>query len=252
MNRIAAPSGLKQRLLLWWKCATAAELKQLLGQLVGNKQNKQVFRGVRTSGRSARVREAVLSAVLHELNVNGYAGLSVEAVASRAGVNKTTVYRRWPTLDDLLVDALTTWSHDAIPAYPLMKRSNSLTADSPGTDSIETDLLTLGRTIADQLNDGLGRQIAAAVLTAGLRSPHLRDATRRYFDHQAARATPLVTRAIDRGELPANTDTNALLTTFRAPLFYRMVTTGDPIDDALIAQTTRITLAAARAGWLSM
>jgi AcrR family transcriptional regulator len=200
--------------------------------------NRQVVQGVRTGGRSARVREAVLTAVLHELNVNGYAALSVETVASRAGVNKTTIYRRWPTLDDLLVDALTTWSQDAI----------------PGTDtgSIETDLLTLGRELADQLNGGIGRQIVAVVLTAGLRSPQLREATRRYFDQQAVRATPLVTQAIDRGELPANTDTNALLTTFRAPLFYRMVTTGDPIDEDLIAQTTRVTLAAAHAGLLSM
>jgi AcrR family transcriptional regulator len=200
--------------------------------------NRQVVQGVRTGGRSARVREAVLSAVLHELNVNGYAALSVEAVASRAGVNKTTIYRRWPTLDDLLVDALMTWSEDAIPG--------------PDTGSIETDLLTLGRTLADQLNGGIGRQIVAVVLTAGLRSAQLREATRRYFDQQAVRATPLVAHAIARGELPANTDANALLTTFRAPLFYRMVTTGDPIDEGSIAQTTRVTLAAARAGLLSM
>ena len=200
--------------------------------------NRQVVQGVRTGGRSARVREAVLSAVLDELNVNGYAGLSVEAVAARAGVNKTTIYRRWPTLDDLLVDALMTWSEDAIPG--------------PDTGSVETDLLALGRTLADQLNGGVGRQIAAVVLTAGLRSPQLREATRRYFDQQAARAAPSVAQAIDRGELPANTDANALLTTFRAPLFYRMVTTGDAIDDDLIAQSTRVTLAAARAGLLEM
>jgi hypothetical protein len=90
------------------------------------------------------------------------------------------------------------------------------------------------------------------VLTAGLRSPQLREATRRYFDEQAVRATPLIRKAIDRGELPANTDANALLTTFRAPLFYRMVTTGEPIDEDSVAQTTRVTLAAARAGLLSM
>jgi AcrR family transcriptional regulator len=199
--------------------------------------NRQVVRGVRTGGRSARVREAVLDAALHELIANGYTALSVEAVASRAGVNKTTVYRRWPTLDDLLVDALTAWSQDAIPG--------------PDTGSIETDLIALGRELADQLNGGVGRQIAAIVLTAGLRSAQLREATRRFFDQQAVRASPLVTRAIDRGELPANTDTNALLTTFRAPLFYRMVTTGDPIDEGLIAQTASVTLAAARAGLLS-
>lgn len=201
-------------------------------------RSRQVVQGVRTGGRSARVREAILAAVLDELSVNGYATLSVEAIASRAGVNKTTVYRRWPTLDELLVDALTTWSHDAIPA--------------PDTGGIESDLLALGAILADQLNSGIGHQIVAVVLTAGLRSVPLREATRRYFDHQAERAVPIITRAIDRGELPPSTDTNAVLTTFRAPLFYRMVTTGDPIDEALIAQTTRVTLSAARAGALSL
>jgi AcrR family transcriptional regulator len=200
--------------------------------------NRQVTQGVRTGGRSARVRESILAAVFRELIESGYAALSVEAVASRAGVNKTTIYRRWPTLDDLLVDALTTWSLEAIP--PVMD-----------TGRIDTDLLALGRELADLLNSGVGRQVAAFVLTAGLRSDHLREATRRYFDHQALRAIPTVDQAIDRGELPANTDADALLTTFRAPLFYRLVTTGDPIDEELIAQAARVTLNAARAGLLS-
>jgi AcrR family transcriptional regulator len=198
--------------------------------------NRQVVSGVRTGGRSARVREAILAATLDELVTNGYVGLSVDAVAARAGVNKTTVYRRWPTLDDLLMDALTEWSLD----IPI-----------PGTGSIETDLLALGAELADLLNGGVGRQIAAVVLTAGLRSAPLGEATRRYFDQQAVRAIPTVNQAIARGELPPDTDPNAFLTTFRAPLFYRMVTTGDPIDDALVAHSARVTMVAARAGLLS-
>jgi AcrR family transcriptional regulator len=199
--------------------------------------NRQVVQGVRTGGRSARVRDAILTAALGELIDNGYAALSVEGIASRAGVNKTTIYRRWPTLDDLLVDALMEWSHDALPAQE--------------TGSIETDLLALGRQLADVLNGGVGRQVVTLVLTAGLRSAQLRETTRRYFDHQAERAIPLVAQAIDRGELPADCDANALLTTFRAPLFYRMVTTGDPIDEDLITHSVHVTLAAARAGLLS-
>ena len=199
--------------------------------------NRQVVQGVRTGGRSARVREAILDAALSQLIDGGYAALSVEAVAARAGVNKTTIYRRWPTLDDLLVDALMEWSHDALPAMD--------------TGSVETDLLALGGQLADVLNAGVGRQVVALVLTAGLRSAQLRETTRRYFDHQALRAIPIVNQAIDRGELPADTDANALLTTFRAPLFYRLVTTGDPIDEELITQAARVTLTAARAGLLS-
>lgn len=192
---------------------------------------------MRAGGRSARVRQAVLDATLEQLLDGGYAALSVEAIASRAGVNKTTVYRRWPTLDDLVVDALTTWSLDALPA--------------PDTGNIETDLLALGNELAAVLNGGVGRQVVALVLTSGLRSPRLTEATRRYFDYQAERAVPLVAQAISRGELPVTCDANALLTTFRAPLFYRMVTTGEPIDEALITRAVGVALNAARAGLLS-
>lgn len=199
--------------------------------------NRQVVQGVRTGGRSARVREAILAAAFAELIDGGYAALSVEAVAARAGVNKTTIYRRWPTLDDLLVDALKEWSLEALPA-----------AD---TGSIDTDLLAIGKEIAAVVNGGAGREVIAMVLTAGLRSSELAQTTRRYFDYQAQRAAPAVARAIDRGELPVNTDPNALLTTFRAPLFYRMVTTGEPIDDDLINHSAAVALVAARSGLLS-
>src|SRR5260221_147731 len=60
----------------------------------------------RTGGRSARVVSEVLSATLEVFAEQGYAGLSIEAVALRAGVNKTTVYRRWPTKVELVGDAL--------------------------------------------------------------------------------------------------------------------------------------------------
>lgn len=200
-------------------------------------ENRQTTKGVRTGGRSARVRQAILDAAFAELTSAGYAALSVEAVAARAGVNKTTIYRRWATLDDLLVDALTTWSAEALPV--------------PDTGDVETDLEALGQELADVLNDGVGRQVVAMILTAGLRSAELSEATRRYFDHQTLRAMPTLKRSIERGQLPADCDAAALLATFRAPLFYRMVTTGDPIDDELITSATSIALTAARAGLLS-
>ncbi|GAA4655415.1 TetR/AcrR family transcriptional regulator [Arthrobacter cryoconiti] len=198
--------------------------------------NGQVVQGLRTGGRSARIRESVLSAAFIELAESGYADLSVEAVASRAGVNKTTIYRRWQTLEDLLVDALTV---------------GALEIPIPDTGSVEGDLLAVGHELAKLLNDGVGRQIATFVFTAGLRSSELREATRGYFEDQAVRAIPIIVRAIDRGELPTDCDASALLTTFRAPLFYQLVTTGDPIDVELIAQATRVALTAARAGLLA-
>ena len=60
----------------------------------------------RPGGRSARVVKDVLAAALTAFAESGYAGLSVEDVAARAGVNKTTVYRRWPRKLDLVSDAI--------------------------------------------------------------------------------------------------------------------------------------------------
>src|SRR5690349_18554003 len=62
--------------------------------------------GRRPGGRTARVREAVLDATLAELAGRGYAGLTVEGVAARSGVHKTTVYRRWGGVEGLIADAL--------------------------------------------------------------------------------------------------------------------------------------------------
>ena len=192
---------------------------------------------MRTGGRSARVREAILAATFDELVETGYAALSMEAVASRAGVHKTTVYRRWPTVDDLLLDALTTWSQEALPV--------------PDTGSIDTDLLALGRELADALNDGVGRQIAAFVLTSGLQSPRLSEATRRYFDHQALRAVPTVRQAVARGELPETATPTRFSPRSGRRLFYRMVTTATPSTRPSSPTPSRVALNAARAGLLS-
>ncbi len=62
----------------------------------------------RVGGRSARVVSTVLRTTLEVLGERGYAGLRIEDVAAQAGVNKTTIYRRWPTRADLVIAALTT------------------------------------------------------------------------------------------------------------------------------------------------
>ena len=79
----------------------------------------------RPGGRSARIREAVLNAAFAELGEKGYDGFSMEAVARRSGVHKTTVYRRWPTRDALVVDALDSRAHRHSP----ISRTGSLRAD---------------------------------------------------------------------------------------------------------------------------
>jgi len=64
--------------------------------------------GIRKPGRprSAQAHKAIIDATMELLAEEGFQGLSIEAVAARAGVGKTTIYRRWPSKDELVMDAL--------------------------------------------------------------------------------------------------------------------------------------------------
>jgi AcrR family transcriptional regulator len=87
----------------------------------------------RPGGRTARVRAAVLDATVAELVERGYAALSVEGVVARAGVNKTTVYRRWGSKDSLIVDAVETFA--------------VAQADVPDSGDVDEDLQLWARSI---------------------------------------------------------------------------------------------------------
>src|SRR6266496_6224804 len=83
------------------------------------------------AGRGPKVRAAVLAATLAELAGTGYAALTVENVARRAGVHKTTIYRRWKDRESLVTDAMTELAATQVPF--------------PDTGDIDTDLRRLAR-----------------------------------------------------------------------------------------------------------
>jgi AcrR family transcriptional regulator len=199
--------------------------------------NAQAVRGIRTGGRSARVRAAILAATLDELIDTGYAALTIDNIAMRAGVNRTTIYRRWNNREELVIDALADWVGRDIPI--------------PDTGSVEGDLRALAVAVSDLLNSPLGRAVLGTVVATRNRIPELVDATIRFFDERHHRAAPIVERAIARGELPRDTDTIELFTALRAPLYYRVVTTGEQLDDTVVERAVDVVLSAARAGALS-
>jgi AcrR family transcriptional regulator len=118
------------------------------------------------------------SAVLTEVRETGIGGLTVEGVARRAAVAKTSIYRHWRTAEDLLLDALSE-------AYPLE-------VPSPGAGNLRADLL---RSL-DQLNAllaGPTAPVVAAILGERHRRPDLVDALyRRVFDAHGGRFTRIV------------------------------------------------------------
>jgi AcrR family transcriptional regulator len=160
----------------------------------------------------------------------------VDNVARRAGVHKTTIYRRWKDRESLVADAMTDLAATKVPF--------------PDTGDIDTDLRRLARSFVAFLNSPTGQAIAAATLSDASRIPEIADAKRRFFEDRFQRAHPVVSGAIARGELPADTDPAELVRTLVAPIYLRLLVTAEPIDTTTADNAAKVALAAARAGAL--
>ncbi|MDX2389504.1 TetR/AcrR family transcriptional regulator [Streptomyces sp. DK15] len=187
----------------------------------------------RTGGRSARVRAQVLEAVGALLLEAGYDGLTVDAVAERAGVHRTTVYRRWGDVGRLLADVLDAASDD--------------TWCPPDTGSLENDLTALNQEVYEALAGG-GPNVTTALIAAGFRSAEAAAALSRFWEDRYARCAVVVTRAADRGELPGPADSRALLVAATAPLYHELLLLRTAPDPTLPRRAAAASAAAARAG----
>jgi AcrR family transcriptional regulator len=188
---------------------------------------------VRPGGRSARVRAATFHAARLELVERGYAATSVEDIAARAGVHKTTIYRRWETKDRLLADAVRDLVDTAIPV--------------PDTGWVETDLRCFARSLVDMLTSDHGGIAAAVLFSDAARVPEIATIRRNLIAERHRLAAPIVTRAIERGELPAGTASRELIGLVAAQIYYRLLVTGEPVDHAVADRAATVALAAARA-----
>ncbi|MGM1065279.1 TetR/AcrR family transcriptional regulator [Saccharothrix sp. Mg75] len=188
----------------------------------------------RPGGRSARVREAVLDAVHAELAERGYPGMTVENVADRAGVHKTTVYRRWGAVDALVADAL--------------DRGREVDWPVPDTGAVEDDLIALATEVVDAFTDPVTRAVPIGLVAAALHSDRAAEAKRAHYAARHEAAAVIAVRAVGRGELPAGVDARELVRQTCAPLFYRIFVSGEPVDRAAAERAARAALAAARAG----
>lgn len=186
----------------------------------------------RPGGRSARVRRQVLDAVLAELAEHGYDGLTVEAVAARAGVHRVTVHRRWGDIGGLLADVLDAAGDDDW--------------QPPDTGSLEADLTALNQEIHDAM--AAEPSIMAALIAASFRSEKAELAQRRLWEDRYRRCETIVSRAVDRGELPSRTDPRRLLIAATAPLYHQLVLLHTPPDPDLPGQAARTAVLAASAG----
>jgi AcrR family transcriptional regulator len=185
-------------------------------------------------GRSEKVVRGVLDAAIVVLARSGYAGFRMDAVASRAGVNKTTIYRRWPNRAALVI-ALVDRLRAPLRESPL-----------PDTGQLESDLVeaftrrfTFGRKVE-------GR--AWARLLDERYSPEVEAIIKDAVDERRVEWRSMVARAIDRRELPAGTDAQLLFDLVRAIVDSR--SSSRRLDTLWLTVAVRTVLAGARAGTL--
>ena len=192
-------------------------------------------RGV-LGGRSERVVRQVLEAAVAELAASGYGAFRMDHVSADAGVNKTTIYRRWPGRA-LLVAAAVDWMRRLVHDVPL-----------PDTGSLERDLAQAFRRRLSFTRRVEGR--AWARLLAEKHDPEVGAIIGGAVRERSGAWYAMVTRAVARGELPRGTDPRLLLGMLRAVVDEWNASSPGGRKAALLEAAVRTVVAGARSGSL--
>ena len=156
--------------------------------------------------RVARSREAVIRAGVELISEGGLGAFSVDAVAARSGVAKTTIYRHWPARRDLLNDVF-----ESFDAH----------TPTPDTGSLREDLRFLARDLAADLAEADWPKSVAAIVGE---AEHDKDLAEAHRAHVRTEMTPLrdvLERAVERGDLPPDTDIELVAEHVSGALFFR-------------------------------
>lgn len=184
--------------------------------------------------RDPRIDDQVLAAVVQVLREDGWAGLSVEGVARRAGVSRPAIYRRWRSLGQLTVEAVA---------------QRMVPASAPDTGDLRADLVTGLHEIVATLADPPFREAVRGVLAGFAADPDLRS---RWFDAvllpRRAATAHAIRAGIGRGELRPDLDLEQVLDALAGPLYYRGLFAHAPLDRAFVEATVDGVLAGLRPG----
>jgi AcrR family transcriptional regulator len=181
--------------------------------------------------RSEKARSAILQATAELLLAHGLAGVSMDAVAERAGVSKATIYRWWPTKEALALDTL----------YEESARNRPPRRD---TGTVRGDLLALLQPWARLVTSRPYGRVIAALIAKAQTDPAFGEQYRaRFVEPRRDEARDIFARAIDRGEIPAGTNVEVGLDLLYGPLYHRLLHGHAPLDDGFVRDVVDTTLA---------
>ena len=177
------------------------------------------------------VTDAITRAVFRELAKNGYARLSMEAVARRANVGKAALYRRWPSKQDMVVALLSEVGIEIASAPDTGTLAGDLRGYFGHAERILRHPLT-SRIIPDLYAEMNRNSGLAAAIRAQMQNPKRR------------KGEEILIRAMSRGEIKDNIDREMALDVMAGPLYWRLMITREPGDPGYLDRLTSMTLAA--------
>jgi AcrR family transcriptional regulator len=177
--------------------------------------------------RSEKTKNAILSAAYDLLLENGFGAVTIEKIAERAGVSKATIYKWWPNKAAVVMDA---FFDAAVVRLPV-----------PDTGSAIDDMIIQVNNLAKFLLSREGKVIKE-IIAEGQYDKKLAETYREiYFKPRRLDSRYILERGISRGELSGNLDIELVMDLIFGPLFYRLLITGDIVDETFIKDLVNYT-----------
>ena len=175
--------------------------------------------------RGQAVSDAILAASYAEIAEHGFPDASIARIAARAGVHETSIYRRFGTRAQLLLDTLLWRSDETVPV--------------PDTGTLRGDLVAIVRAVSDSYRTPLGAAVVHSSVIA--LTGHLAD-RQQFWTRRVERLQIVLDRAEDRGELRADLDLALVFEMVIAPLHARLAVTGFDLEPDLPERVVDIVL----------
>jgi AcrR family transcriptional regulator len=179
--------------------------------------------------RSEASRSAILEATVALLEEATVQKLSIEAIAKKAGVGKTTIYRWWPSKAAVVIDAFIEHHLTNTP----------IPEDLPVREALVVHLRSLIRQYAGPE----GRLVAQLIAESQYDESTLADFRERFWDGRRAAIDALLERGVESGEVRADVDVDLLVEMVYSPVYLRLLFGHRPLDEAYAEQAVAVAFA---------
>jgi AcrR family transcriptional regulator len=185
--------------------------------------------------RVERTRKVVLAAAIDELIEVGFERLTIDSVAERSGVARSTIYRNWCDRPTLLIEAFRLLSRDDMDG-------------PPSTGTLVGDLEQLAERLLDRLRDERWLCTVPSLIGAATHDQGLRELMTAFVADRRKEARQVLERAVERGEIEDRGRFDSTMERFVGPFFIRALMSHLPLDDDFVRSQVEATVAELRAG----